>query len=209
MHICASQFSKFPRGSMPPDPLEGARAGPRRDRVAITSFGVLEFHAPPWLKSWIRHWYGERIGAEELGLSAVDTSPWVGIHTCTPQVASFDSTSDTKQWLCSTTQHDSLLWEHTCTAGFTVPAVNGNDGAAFNFTDSRASSQTWSAMAHWLFTTERVRMNEWAERVSDGRQERTVNLTRWWKEMGVRQDGVSTVVHVTNSAQPGKLFRVQ
>ena len=39
-------------------------------------------------------------------------------------------------------------------------AVNGNDGVAFNFTDSRASSQTWSAMAHWLFTTERVRMNE-------------------------------------------------
>ena len=32
---------------MPPDPLEGARAGPRRDRVAITSFGVLDFHAPP------------------------------------------------------------------------------------------------------------------------------------------------------------------
>ena len=49
---------------------------------------------------------------------AVDTSPWVGMHTCTPQVASFDSTSDTKQWLCSTTQHDSLLWEHT--VGFTV-----------------------------------------------------------------------------------------
>ena len=38
---------KISRGSMPPDPLEGARAGPRRDRVAITSFGVLEFHAPP------------------------------------------------------------------------------------------------------------------------------------------------------------------
>ena len=47
---------KISRGSMPPDPLQGARAGPRRDRVAITSFGVLEFHAPPWLKSWIRHW---------------------------------------------------------------------------------------------------------------------------------------------------------
>ena len=38
---------KISRGSMPPDPLEGARAGPRCDRVAITSFGVLEFHAPP------------------------------------------------------------------------------------------------------------------------------------------------------------------
>ena len=50
---------KISRGSVPPDPLEGARARPRRDRVAITSFGVLEFHAPPpppWLKSWIRHW---------------------------------------------------------------------------------------------------------------------------------------------------------
>ena len=51
---------KISRGSMPPDPLEGARTGPRRDRVAITSFGFLEFHAPPppppWLKSWIRHW---------------------------------------------------------------------------------------------------------------------------------------------------------
>ena len=50
---------KISRGSMPPDPLEGARASPRRDRYAITSFGVLEFHAPPppppWLKSWIRH----------------------------------------------------------------------------------------------------------------------------------------------------------
>ena len=57
-------------------------------------------------------------------------------------------------------------------------AVNGNDGAAFNFTDSRASPQTWSAMAHWLFMTERVRMNERAERVSDGRQERTVNLLK-------------------------------
>ena len=55
MHICASQFSKFPGGACPRTPLEGARAGPRRDRVAITSFGVLEFHAPPWLKSWIRH----------------------------------------------------------------------------------------------------------------------------------------------------------
>ena len=39
-------FQNFP-GSMPRTPLEGARAGPRRDRVAITSFGVLEFHAPP------------------------------------------------------------------------------------------------------------------------------------------------------------------
>ena len=38
---------KISRGSMPPDPLEGARASPRRDRYAITSFGVLEFHAPP------------------------------------------------------------------------------------------------------------------------------------------------------------------
>ena len=38
-------FQNFP-GSMPPDPLEGAKAGPRRDRVAITSFGVLEVHAP-------------------------------------------------------------------------------------------------------------------------------------------------------------------
>ena len=38
-------FQNFP-GSMPPDPLEGARAGPRRDPVAITSFGVLEFHTP-------------------------------------------------------------------------------------------------------------------------------------------------------------------
>ena len=47
MHICASQFSKFPGGACPRTPLEGARAGPRRDRVAITSFGVLEFHAPP------------------------------------------------------------------------------------------------------------------------------------------------------------------
>ena len=51
---------KISQGSMPPEPLEGARAGPRRDRYAITSFGVLEFHAPPpppppWLKSWIRH----------------------------------------------------------------------------------------------------------------------------------------------------------
>ena len=45
-NICASQFSEFP-GEHAPDPLEGARAGPRRDRVAITSFGVLEFHAPP------------------------------------------------------------------------------------------------------------------------------------------------------------------
>ena len=32
-------FQKFP-GSMPPDPLERARADPRRDRIAITSFGV-------------------------------------------------------------------------------------------------------------------------------------------------------------------------
>ena len=55
MHICASQFSKFPGGACPRTPLEGARASPRRDRYAITSFGVLEFHAPPWLKSWIRH----------------------------------------------------------------------------------------------------------------------------------------------------------
>ena len=47
MHICASQFSKFPGGACPRTPLEGARASPRRDRVAITSFGVLEFHAPP------------------------------------------------------------------------------------------------------------------------------------------------------------------
>ena len=47
MHICASQFSKFPGGACPRTPLEGARAGPRHDRVAITSFGVLEFHAPP------------------------------------------------------------------------------------------------------------------------------------------------------------------
>ena len=46
MHICASQFSKFPGEACPRTPLEGARAGPRRDRVAITSFGVLEFHAP-------------------------------------------------------------------------------------------------------------------------------------------------------------------
>ena len=37
---------KISWGSMPRTPLEGARAGPRRDRVAITSFGVLEFHAP-------------------------------------------------------------------------------------------------------------------------------------------------------------------
>ena len=38
---------KISRGSMPPDPLEEARASPRRDRYAITSFGVLKFHAPP------------------------------------------------------------------------------------------------------------------------------------------------------------------
>ena len=31
-------FQNFP-GSIPPDPLEGARASPRRDRYAITSFG--------------------------------------------------------------------------------------------------------------------------------------------------------------------------
>ena len=39
-------FQNFP-GKHAPDPLEGARASPRRDRYAITSFGVLEFHAPP------------------------------------------------------------------------------------------------------------------------------------------------------------------
>ena len=38
-------FQNFP-GEHAPDPLARARAGPRRDRVAITSFGVLEFHAP-------------------------------------------------------------------------------------------------------------------------------------------------------------------
>ena len=36
-----------------------------------------------------------------------------------------------------------------------------------------------------------------------------VKLLRALFIQGVRQDGVSTVVHVTNSAQPGKLFRVQ
>ena len=38
---------KISRGACPRTPLEGTRAGPRRDRVAITSFGVLEFHPPP------------------------------------------------------------------------------------------------------------------------------------------------------------------
>ena len=40
-------FQNSPGEHAPRTPLEGARAGPRRDRVAITSFGVLEFHAPP------------------------------------------------------------------------------------------------------------------------------------------------------------------
>ena len=38
---------KISRGSMPPNLLEGARASPRRDRCAITSFGVLESPPPP------------------------------------------------------------------------------------------------------------------------------------------------------------------
>ena len=38
-------FQNFP-GEHAPGPLEGARASPRRDRYAITSFGVLEFHPP-------------------------------------------------------------------------------------------------------------------------------------------------------------------
>ena len=41
-------FQNFPGEHAPgPPPLEGERASPRRDRYAITSFGVLEFHAPP------------------------------------------------------------------------------------------------------------------------------------------------------------------
>ena len=38
---CISAHCNFQNflGSMPPDPLEGARASPRRDRYAITSFG--------------------------------------------------------------------------------------------------------------------------------------------------------------------------
>ena len=32
---------------MPPDPLEGARASPRRDRYAITNFGALRVPRPP------------------------------------------------------------------------------------------------------------------------------------------------------------------
>ena len=39
-------FQNFP-GSMPPDPVEWARASPRRDRNAITSLGVLESPPPP------------------------------------------------------------------------------------------------------------------------------------------------------------------
>ena len=35
------------RGSMPPDPLEGATASPRRDRNAITNFGGLRTPRPP------------------------------------------------------------------------------------------------------------------------------------------------------------------
>ena len=73
MHICASQFSKFPGGACPRTPLEGARAGPRRDRVAITSLGVLEFHAPPppppWLKSWI-----PPLPASSLAFSPISSS---------------------------------------------------------------------------------------------------------------------------------------
>ena len=39
-------FQNFP-GEHAPGPLEGARAGPRRDRVAITSFGGLRIPRPP------------------------------------------------------------------------------------------------------------------------------------------------------------------
>ena len=46
---CISAHRNFQNflGEHAPGPLEGARASPRRDRYAITSFGVLEFHAPP------------------------------------------------------------------------------------------------------------------------------------------------------------------
>ena len=48
MHICASQFSKFPGGACPRTPRgEGVTASPRRDRYAITNVGGLRTPRPP------------------------------------------------------------------------------------------------------------------------------------------------------------------
>ena len=99
--------------------------------------------------------YGERTGAEELGLMCCRYLALGGdAHVLRRSLAS------TRQVILSSgyalRRSTTLSCENKQSASLST-AVNG---VAFNFTDSRASSQTWSAMAHWLFTTERVRMNE-------------------------------------------------
>ena len=45
-YLCITIF-KIARGSMPPHPLEGAKASHHRDRYAITNLEVSEFHVSP------------------------------------------------------------------------------------------------------------------------------------------------------------------
>ena len=60
------------------------------------------------------------------------------MHTCTPQVAS------TRQVILSSgfaLRRSTILSCENIQSASLSTAVNGNDGAAFNFTDSRASPQ--------------------------------------------------------------------
>ena len=54
MHICASQFSKFP-GEHAPGPPRGGEGKPSLWSLRDHKFWGLRIPPPPWLKSWIRH----------------------------------------------------------------------------------------------------------------------------------------------------------